>query len=143
MAPGCIPPSDRIQLFREIKPFTCQQFRESVTYPFALRTSAAFGACLVTAASEEHPTMASKKRSALEPNMIKKARTGIDGFDAITYGGLPAGRPTLICGGPGAGKTMLAAEILVCGATECKEPGVFMMFEETAEELTENVRSLG
>src|SRR5687768_2365378 len=87
--------------------------------------------------------MATKKRQAEKPAMIQKARTGIDGFDAITYGGLPAGRPTLICGGPGAGKTMLAAEILVCGATECKEPGVFMMFEETAEELTENVRSLG
>ena len=87
--------------------------------------------------------MASKKRSAPQPKMIKKARTGIQGFDEITYGGLPAGRPTLICGGPGAGKTMLAAEILVCGATECDEPGVFMMFEETSEELTQNVRSLG
>jgi circadian clock protein KaiC len=87
--------------------------------------------------------MATKKRSAPEPKMIKKARTGIKGFDEITYGGLPAGRPTLICGGPGAGKTMLAAEILVCGATECGEPGVFMMFEETSEELTLNIRSLG
>ena len=87
--------------------------------------------------------MATKKRSAPEPKMIKKARTGIRGFDEITYGGLPEGRPTLICGGPGAGKTMLAAEILVCGATECGEPGVFMMFEETSDDLTTNVRSLG
>ena len=87
--------------------------------------------------------MASKKQKARGPETIEKARTGIQGLDEILFGGLPAGRPTLICGGPGAGKTMLAAEILVCGATECDEPGVFMMFEETAEELAANVRSLG
>src|SRR5688500_894955 len=87
--------------------------------------------------------MASKKQKARGPQTIEKARTGIHGLDEILFGGLPAGRPTLICGGPGAGKTMLAAEILVCGATECEEPGVFMMFEETAEELAANVRSLG
>ena len=87
--------------------------------------------------------MAAKKRLARVPESIEKARTGINGLDEIMFGGLPAGRPTLICGGPGAGKTMLAAEILVCGATECEEPGVFMMFEETAEELAANVRSLG
>jgi circadian clock protein KaiC len=86
---------------------------------------------------------AKKKGQARVPETIEKASTGINGLDEIMFGGLPAGRPTLICGGPGAGKTMLAAEILVCGATECDEPGVFMMFEETAEELTANVRSLG
>lgn len=74
---------------------------------------------------------------------VQKAPTGIRGLDDITFGGLPAGRPTLICGGPGAGKTMLAAEFIVRGATEFGEPGVFMMFEETAEELAENTRSLG
>src|SRR5215211_6283911 len=74
---------------------------------------------------------------------IPKAPTGIQGLDEITGGGLPAGRPTLVCGSAGAGKTMLAAEFIVRGATEFGEPGVFMMFEENAEELTANVRSLG
>jgi circadian clock protein KaiC len=74
---------------------------------------------------------------------IAKAPTGIDGLDEITSGGLPRGRPTLVVGGPGCGKTMLAAEFIVQGATMYGEPGVFMMFEETAEELAANVRSLG
>jgi len=77
------------------------------------------------------------------PAAIPKAKTGIKGLDEITFGGFPAGRPTLICGGAGAGKTMLAAEFIIRGATEFNEPGVFMMFEENAEELTDNVRSLG
>ena len=58
-------------------------------------------------------------------------------------GGFPRGRPTLLCGGAGAGKTLLAMEFLVRGAVEYNEPGVFMAFEETAADLTENVRSLG
>jgi len=74
---------------------------------------------------------------------IAKAPTGISGLDEITEGGFPAGRPTLVCGSPGCGKTMLAAEFLVKGATEYDEPGVFMMFEETASELVANMRSLG
>jgi len=74
---------------------------------------------------------------------LLKTPTGIDGLDEITGGGLPAGRPTLVCGGAGCGKTMLATEFLVRGAVEFGEPGVFMMFEENAEELTANVRSLG
>jgi len=74
---------------------------------------------------------------------IPKAPTGIAGLDAITNGGLPVGRPTLVCGSAGAGKTMLAAEFLVRGATEFGENGVFMMFEENAEELAANVRSMG
>src|SRR6186713_3506265 len=74
---------------------------------------------------------------------LPKARTGIHGLDEITGGGLPAGRPTLISGSAGAGKTLLAIEFLVRGATEFGEPGVFMMFEENAEEISENVRSLG
>ena len=65
------------------------------------------------------------------PVGIQKARTGIDGLDEITGGGLPRGRPTLVCGGPGCGKTLLAMEFLVRGATEFGEPGVFMAFEET------------
>jgi circadian clock protein KaiC len=74
---------------------------------------------------------------------LPKAPTGIHGLDEITEGGFPLGRPTLICGSAGAGKTLLAMEFLVRGATEYNEPGVFMAFEETAPELTQNVRSLG
>jgi circadian clock protein KaiC len=74
---------------------------------------------------------------------LRKAPTGIPGLDEITAGGLPAGRPTLICGSAGCGKTLMAMEFLVRGATEFGEPGVFMSFEEGVEELTENVRSLG
>jgi len=74
---------------------------------------------------------------------LPKTPTGIQGLDEITGGGLPRGRTTLICGGTGCGKTLLAMEFLVRGATEFNEPGVFMAFEETAGELTENVTSLG
>jgi len=74
---------------------------------------------------------------------LPKAATGIAGLDEITGGGLPRGRPTLLCGSAGSGKTMLAAEFLVRGAVEFGEPGVFMMFEEDAEELAQNLRSLG
>jgi len=74
---------------------------------------------------------------------LPKAPIGIQGLDEITGGGLPRGRPTLICGSSGCGKTLLAMEFLVRGATQFGEPGVFMAFEETAHELTQNVRSLG
>jgi circadian clock protein KaiC len=87
--------------------------------------------------------MPKTKTATTEPRMIAKAKTGITGLDEITFGGLPRGRPTLVCGSAGAGKTMLAAEFIVRGATEFNEPGVFMMFEENAQELAENVKSLG
>jgi circadian clock protein KaiC len=74
---------------------------------------------------------------------LPKAPTGIQGLDEITGGGLPRGRPTLVCGGTGCGKTLLAMEFLVRGATEFNEPGVFMAFEEAAKDLTQNVASLG
>jgi circadian clock protein KaiC len=74
---------------------------------------------------------------------LPKCSTGINGLDEITLGGLPKGRPTLICGTAGCGKTLLAMEFLVRGAVQYDEPGVFIAFEETAEELTENVASLG
>src|SRR5947209_13116612 len=80
-------------------------------------------------------------RPATRP--LAKAPTGIPGLDEITNGGLPRGRPTLVCGGAGCGKTLLAMEFLVRGITEYDESGVFMAFEETSEELTENVASLG
>jgi circadian clock protein KaiC len=86
----------------------------------------------------------SKENSKTRPPAgLKKSPTGITGLDEITEGGLPQGRPTLVCGGAGCGKTLLAMEFLVRGATEFNEPGVFMAFEETAEDLTENVASLG
>jgi circadian clock protein KaiC len=74
---------------------------------------------------------------------LPKAPTGIQGLDEITGGGLPKGRPTLVCGSAGCGKTLLAMEFLVRGATQFNEPGVFMAFEETAQDLTQNVASLG
>ena len=74
---------------------------------------------------------------------LPKTPTGIQGLDEITGGGLPKGRPTLVCGSTGCGKTLLAMEFLVRGATQFNEPGVFMAFEETAQDLTKNVASLG
>ena len=74
---------------------------------------------------------------------LPKCPTGIQGLDEITGGGLPRGRPTLVCGGAGCGKTLLAMEFLVRGAVQFDEPGVFMAFEETEAELKANVASLG
>jgi circadian clock protein KaiC len=74
---------------------------------------------------------------------LAKAATGIDGFDQITGGGLPKGRPTLVCGSAGCGKTLFGLEFIIHGATCFDEPGVIMSFEETERDLTENVRSLG
>jgi circadian clock protein KaiC len=74
---------------------------------------------------------------------LAKEPTGIPGFDEITRGGVPAGRPTLVCGSAGAGKTLFAMEFLVRGATLFNEPGVFVSFEETDQELATNVASLG
>ncbi len=74
---------------------------------------------------------------------LPKTPTGIQGLDEITFGGLPKGRPTLICGSAGCGKTLFSIEFLVQGATRFNEPGVFMAFEETEEDLRKNVASLG
>jgi circadian clock protein KaiC len=74
---------------------------------------------------------------------LPKCPTGIQGLDEITDGGLPRGRPTLVCGGAGCGKTLFASEFLVRGAAQFDEPGVFMSFEETDTELKANVKSLG
>jgi circadian clock protein KaiC len=81
-----------------------------------------------------------RRRSA--PAGLEHCPTGIAGLDAVTSGGIPRGRTTLVAGGAGCGKTLLATEFLVRGA-EMGEPGVFLAFEETAEELTQNVASLG
>lgn len=74
---------------------------------------------------------------------LQKCPTGIRGLDEITDGGLPRGRPTLVCGGAGCGKTLLATEFIVRGITKYGEPGVMMTFEETGDELADNVASLG
>lgn len=79
----------------------------------------------------------------LKPSQLAKTLTGINGLDEITLGGLPTGRPTLICGSAGCGKTLFSLEFLVRGAKDYGEPGVFMAFEEQAEELAINVASLG
>jgi circadian clock protein KaiC len=86
-----------------------------------------------------------QKKNASQPSSktLPKAATGIQGLDEITGGGLPRGRPTLISGGPGAGKTLFGLEFLVRGATQYGEPGVFMSFEESIPDLTKNVASLG
>ena len=81
------------------------------------------------------------KRASLKP--LPKTATGIAGFDEITGGGLPTGRPTLVCGGAGSGKTLFGLEFVLRGATSHREPGVFMTFEETADDLAKNVASLG
>ncbi len=75
--------------------------------------------------------------------LLAKTPTGISGLDEVTHGGLPRGRPTLVCGPAGCGKTLLAMEFLVRGIAEFDEPGVFVAFEESAEDLTANVASLG
>jgi len=87
--------------------------------------------------------MSMTKKSKLPMVGISKCPTGIQGLDEVTFGGLPRGRPTLVCGGAGCGKTLLGMEFLVRGATQYDEPGVFVSFEETAEELAHNVGSLG
>ena len=73
--------------------------------------------------------------TTLKEKILEKSPTGINGLDDITYGGLPKGRPTLVCGSAGSGKTLMAMEFLVKGAKNYDEPGVFMAFEETEEEL--------
>ena len=79
----------------------------------------------------------------LSHRQLAKCPTGITGLDEITGGGLPRGRPTLVCGGAGCGKTLLSLEFVVRGAVTYGEPGVYMSFEETSEELAKNVASLG
>lgn len=84
-----------------------------------------------------------KKQQLITFAQLPKTPTGITGLDEITGGGLPEGRPTLICGEAGCGKTLMSLEFIVRGATEFNEPGVFMAFEEKADELASNVASLG
>jgi len=83
------------------------------------------------------------KALLVDRGVLAKCPTGIVGLDQITNGGLPRGRPALVCGSAGCGKTLLAIEFIVRGATQFNEPGVFISFEESSEELATNVKSLG
>jgi circadian clock protein KaiC len=94
------------------------------------------------------PQMAPMNNAVLPPvapssRELPKAPTGIRGLDEITRGGLPKGRPTLVCGGAGSGKTLLALTFLVNGAVQFGEPGVLLTFEENADEIVNDVASLG
>lgn len=84
-----------------------------------------------------------KRTKSARPRSIEKVPSGIAGLDEITGGGLPRGRTTLVCGGAGCGKTLFGVEFLVNGARDHGEPGVLLAFEETAQEISENVASLG
>ena len=88
-------------------------------------------------------TQVTAESDASSHDALPKAPTGIRGLDEVTGGGLPRGRPTLVCGPAGSGKTLLAMEFLVRGITQFGEPGVFLAFEETREDLVANVASLG
>src|SRR5690606_4904524 len=83
------------------------------------------------------------KSSYSDHYLFPKTPTGVEGLDDITEGGFPQGRPTLICGGPGCGKTLLGMQFLIKGITEFDENGVFMSFEEPSKDLTQNVKSMG
>src|ERR1700676_538806 len=85
---------------------------------------------------------ADRTTAAKAVERLEKAPTGIAGLDEVTLGGLPRGRATLICGSPGCGKTMLGVEFLVNGVRDYGEPGVFVAFEETKDELVVNAASL-
>ena len=83
------------------------------------------------------------KSDWLRERSLPKCPTGITGFDEITLGGLPRGRPSLVCGGAGCGKTLFGIEFLARGARDFGEPGVCISFEETDEDLAQNSISLG
>ena len=87
--------------------------------------------------------MATTTRKKQQKRVLPKAPTGIVGLDEITGGGLPRGRPTLVCGSAGCGKTLMSMEFLVRGATQFNEPGVLMTFEESPRDVAQNVASLG
>ena len=96
---------------------------------------------MATRETQDQP--AAPNGSATQVGVLPKTPTGISGLDEVTGGGLPRGRPTLVCGPAGCGKTLLALEFLVRGITLFNEPGVFVAFEERADDLIANVASLG
>src|SRR6202451_2330016 len=122
-------------------------WRSAATAKFSIRVSLHYPCKSIpvhlVSLAQRH-SMAKKTRERVHELVpLQKAPTGIWGLDEITLGGLPTGRTTIVCGGPGCGKTMLGLEFLVRGATEFNEPGVLIAFEETPEEMARNVASLG
>jgi circadian clock protein KaiC len=97
----------------------------------------------MTVRQERKQPQTMSKASERDRPALAKSRTGIRGLDEITFGGLPRGRPTLVCGRAGCGKTLFSVEFLIHGVIDYDEPGVFVAFEETEEDLTKNVASLG
>jgi circadian clock protein KaiC len=97
----------------------------------------------MTTTSTHEPQAAAGRTASSGLPLLAKAPTGIRGLDEVTGGGLPRGRPTLVCGSAGSGKTLMAMEFVVRGITEFNEPGVFVAFEETHDDLVANVASLG
>ena len=93
--------------------------------------------------NEGNPRIKPAKKYLHRPEFVRKTPTGTEGLDEITRGGIPTGRNTLICGGAGSGKTWFAMKYLLCGALEYGEPGLCVSFEENAEELAQNMASLG
>ena len=89
------------------------------------------------------PTNHVKKRDQNKQQYVAKTPTGIEGLDEITHGGIPAGRNTLICGGAGSAKTLFAMKFLLCGALQYGEPGLCISFEESVDELAQNMGSIG
>src|ERR1700757_4863463 len=98
---------------------------------------------MATASKRTGRAMAAPRSTSGRMEPLPKTPTGIQGLDEITGGGLPRGRPTLVCGGAGCGKTILGMEFLMNGARRYGEPGVFLSFEESVEDLTLNFASLG
>src|SRR3984885_7449217 len=88
-------------------------------------------------------TKAATKRKTVDKPALAKSPSGIRGLDEITGGGFPKGRPTLVCGSAGCGKTLFGIQFLINGIEEFNEPGVFMSFEESVKDLSLNVKSLG
>jgi circadian clock protein KaiC len=91
----------------------------------------------------ENMTIKATAKRKIEKFVFPKTPSGIEGLDEITAGGFPKGRPTLVCGGAGCGKTLLSIQFLIKGITEYEEPGVFMSFEEPSKDLSLNVKSMG
>ncbi|HKR33138.1 MAG TPA: circadian clock protein KaiC [Terriglobales bacterium] len=90
-----------------------------------------------------NPRIKTADKHLLQQEFVRKTPTGTEGLDEVTRGGIPTGRNTLVCGGAGSGKTLFAMKYLLCGALEYGEPGLCISFEENAEELAQNMASLG
>src|SRR5690349_24932435 len=92
---------------------------------------------------KKNKSKTSSAKNIIPDQILPKTQTGIDGLDEITQGGLPKGRPTLLCGTTGCGKTLMAVQFIYKGILDYNEPGVIMTFEENTDDLSKNVKSLG